>query len=53
MPAGVEVDGSRLLTVAAAEAHPWNVPRRDGKPGGESLWNTLRALRILRARDGA
>jgi hypothetical protein len=23
------------------------------KPGGESRWNTLRALRILRARDGA
>jgi hypothetical protein len=23
------------------------------KPGTESRWNTLRALRILRARDGA
>jgi hypothetical protein len=23
------------------------------KPGGDSRWNTLRALRVLRARDAA
>ena len=33
--------------VAAAEAHPRNAARRDGEPGTDSRWNTLRALRIL------